>query len=179
MTDDEAQRYHSVQIGTFGGTEADLVTAMTITYAAEAVGIARAAEEADIPCVISFTVETDGRLPDGSSLESAVVAVDQATDGFVAYYMVNCAHPSHFSGVLQGGGTWTDRLRGVRANASRRSHAELDEAEDLDDGTPGELGREYRELRGIAPQLTVLGGCCGTDRRHVAEIAAACISPGG
>ena len=175
MTEDEAQRYHSAQITTFAGTDADLVTAMTITSAAEAVGIARAAEESGIPVVISFTVETDGRLPGGLPLGDAVVAVDSATDGFPAYYMVNCAHPTHFAAVLDGGGDWTARLRGVRANASRRSHAELDEAEDLDDGDPQELGRQYHDLRARAPQLTVLGGCCGTDRRHVREIAAACI----
>ncbi len=176
MSEDDAQRYHSTQISTFAGTGADLVTAMTITYAAEAVGITRAAEEAGIPVVISFTVETDGRLPDGSSLEDAVVAVDQATDGYPAYYMINCAHPTHFAALLARGGDWTTRLRGVRANASRRSHAELDEAEDLDDGDPHELGLQYRDLRASAPQLTILGGCCGTDRRHVQEIAAACIT---
>ena len=176
MSEDDAQRYHSTQISTFAGTDADLVTAMTITYAAEAIGIARAAEEAALPVVISFTVETDGRLPGGSSLEDAVVAVDLATDAYPAYYMVNCAHPTHFAAVLDGGGDWTARLRGVRANASRRSHAELDEAEDLDDGDPQELGRQYHDLRARAPQLTVLGGCCGTDRRHVREIAAACIA---
>ena len=175
MSEDEAQRYHSTQIATFAATDADLVTAMTITYAEEAVGIARAAREAGVPVVISFTVETDGRLPNGSSLEDAVRAVDRATDGYPAYYMVNCAHPSHFAAVLVDGGDWTSRLRGVRANASRRSHAELDEAEDLDDGDAQQLAEEYRQLREASPHLTVLGGCCGTDRRHVQEIATACI----
>ena len=179
MSEGTAQRYHSTQIGTFTSTDADLVTAMTITYAAEAVGIARAAQEAGIPAVISFTVETDGRLPDSSSLEDAVDAVDRATGGYPSYYMVNCAHPRHFAAVLEAGGAWTSRLRGVRANASTRSHAELDEAEDLDDGDPQDLGREYRRLRVSAPQLTVLGGCCGTDRRHVQEIATACITSSG
>jgi len=179
MTEEDAQRYHSNQITTFAGTDADLVTAMTITYAAEAIGVFRAAEEAGIPAVISFTVETDGRLPDGSSLSDAIVAVDRATDGYPAYYMVNCAHPTHVAAVLDAGGDWVLRLRGLRANASRRSHAELDEAADLDDGDPQELGREYRELRAAAPQLTVLGGCCGTDRRHVEQIAAACVTAGG
>lgn len=176
MDADEAQRYHSTQIATFAGTDADLITAMTITYAGEAIGIARAAKEAGMPVVISFTVETDGRLPDGSSLEDAVVAVDRATDGYPTYYMLNCAHPTHFAAVLEEGGGWAARLRGVRANASRRSHAELDEAEDLDDGDPVQLGREYRDLRAVSPQLTVLGGCCGTDRRHVQEIAKACVT---
>jgi len=67
---------------------------------------------------------------------------------------------------------WQARLRGVCANASTKSHAELDEAEQLDSGDPAELAARYGELRDTAPQLTVLGGCCGTDFRHIAAIAA-------
>ena len=175
MTKDDAQRYHSTQVGTFAETDADLVTALTMTYAAEAIGVTRAAVAAGIPVVISFTVETEGALPDGSSLRDAIVAVDDATDGAPAYYMLNCAHPTHYEQILEPGAEWTARVRGMRANASRRSHAELDNAEDLDDGNPRELGAEYSQLRGRFPKLTVLGGCCGTDRRHVEEIATACL----
>jgi S-methylmethionine-dependent homocysteine/selenocysteine methylase len=175
MTADEAAAYHRAQIETFAGTEADLVTALTLTYAAEAIGVARAAREAGIPVVLSFTVETDGLLPDGSTLGDAITAVDEATDAYPAYYMINCAHPTHFAHVLDPDAAWMSRLRGLRANASSRSHGELDEADELDDGDPVEFGREYAELRARFPNLTVLGGCCGTDLRHVQQIATACL----
>ena len=168
MSPDEAQAYHSPQITTFAGTTADLVSALTLNYADEATGIARAAAEAGIPAVISFTVETDGRLPSGQELRDAVAEVDAATDGAPAYYMVNCAHPTHFEDVLADGGL--ERVRGLRANASTKSHAELDEAEDLDQGDPDDLAERYRALRPLMPALSVVGGCCGTDERHIEAI---------
>ncbi len=175
MSADDAERYHAAQTETLAGTEADLVTALTLTYAAEAIGITRAARTARMPVVISFTVETDGALPDGSSLGDAIAAVDDTTDSYPAYFGINCAHPSHFLAVLDAGEEWTTRIKMIRANASRCSHAELDEAETLDDGDPEELGREYAEIRERLPQINVLGGCCGTDVRHVRSIARACI----
>jgi S-methylmethionine-dependent homocysteine/selenocysteine methylase len=166
---DGAQEYHSTQIGTFAATAADLVTAVTMTYAEEAIGVTRAAAAAGIPAVISFTVETDGRLPSGQPLGEAIYQVDVATgSGPAAYFMINCAHPTHFEGVLEG--DWVGRIRGLRANASTCTHAELDEAEELDDGDPADLGARYAGLRSRLPRLNVLGGCCGTDHRHVAEI---------
>jgi homocysteine S-methyltransferase len=170
----EAEEYHSAQIGAFAAAAADMACAITMNYAAEAVGIARAARAAGIPVAISFTVETDGRLPTGQSLEDAVEQVDRETDAYPVYYMVNCAHPAHFGGALRERESWTARVRGLRANASRRSHAELNEALTLDIGDPRALGREHAELKGRLPQLTVLGGCCGTDHRHVEQIALAC-----
>ena len=167
MSAEEAEAYHAVQIGTFAETAADLVTAITMTYADEAVGVVRAAQAVGLPVVISFTVETDGRLPSGQPLREAIEEVDARTDGVAAYFMVNCAHPSHFYDVLEPGSGWTDRICGLRANASRLSHAELDEAEELDEGDPEELANEYVALRERLPRLTVLGGCCGTDHRHV------------
>ncbi|HEY1712611.1 MAG TPA: homocysteine S-methyltransferase family protein, partial [Solirubrobacteraceae bacterium] len=170
----EAERYHDAQIQTFADTPVDLVSALTITYVDEAIGITRAAGRAGLPVVISFTVETDGRLPSGMSVEDAILQVDAATDRGPAYYMINCAHPTHFSAALQAGRRWPLRIRGIRANASRRSHAELDAATTLDDGDPVELAVEYRRLIMALPQLTILGGCCGTDHRHVAAIADVC-----
>ena len=169
----EAQTYHSAQIVTLAGTAADLVTAVTMTYVEEALGIARAATAAGMPVVISFTVETDGRLPSGQPLAEAVAQVDADPESEVAYFMVNCAHPTHFDAVLDGGEAWVERVRGLRANASRLSHAELDEAETLDEGDPADLGARYAALCGRLPQVNVLGGCCGTDHRHVDSIAAA------
>jgi homocysteine S-methyltransferase len=166
----EAYAYHRAQIETFAGTAADLVNALTLTYAAEAIGIARAANGVGLPVAISFTVETDGRLPGGETLGEAIAAVD--ADAEVDYFMVNCAHPTHFAGVLDNG-DWCQRVWGVRANASKRSHAELDEAEELDAGDPQELASHYPALRERLPNLRVAGGCCGTDDRHIAAICSA------
>jgi S-methylmethionine-dependent homocysteine/selenocysteine methylase len=169
-----AERYHEQQIQAFADTPADLVSALTIGYVDEAVGIARAAARAGLPVVISFIVETDGRLPSGTTVEDAVLQVDAATDHGPAYYMLNCAHPTHFSDMLEAGRGWPLRIRGIRANASRRSHAELDAATELDDGDPVQLAVEYRQLVMAMPHLTILGGCCGTDHRHVSAIAEVC-----
>ena len=167
MTVSQAREYHSAQIETFATTAADLVSAFTMNYSEEAIGIAQAARAAGMPVVIAFTTETDGRLPSGAALGEAIAATDDATGGYPAYYMLNCAHPEHLIPGLERGGAWRDRIRGLRANASRRSHAELDESSDLDAGDPVELARQYAELRALLPRLTVVGGCCGTDHRHV------------
>ena len=170
----EAERYHDAQIQTFADTPVDVVSALTVTYVDEAVGITRAAMRAGLPVVISFTVETDGRLPSDTTLEDAILQVDAATDHWPAYYMINCAHPTHFSAALRAGHRWPLRIRGIRANASRRSHAELDAATTLDDGDPVELAVEYRALVTALPHLSILGGCCGTDHRHISAIAEVC-----
>jgi S-methylmethionine-dependent homocysteine/selenocysteine methylase len=167
MTAAEAQAYHQEQVDTFSATQADLVSAFTINYAEEAVGITRAAQAAGIPAVISFTVETDGRLPSGQPLGEAVTEVDRATGKGPAYFMINCAHPTHFTDALSGNDPWAHRIRAIRANASTKSHAELDEATELDDGDPMDLGRRYAALKRRVPWLNIFGGCCGTDHRHV------------
>jgi S-methylmethionine-dependent homocysteine/selenocysteine methylase len=171
MAAKQARDYHAEQVQAFAGTAADMVHAMTITYPAEAVGVVLAAREAQIPAAISFTVETDGVLPDGTGLGEAIERVDDATGGAAAYFAINCAHPTDFAHVLDVDAPWPLRLRGVRANASRKSSAEQDESESPDPGDPGELGAQYADLRRICPSLTVLGGCCGTDVRHLRAIA--------
>ena len=176
LSPDVAHEYHSVQIGTFADTAADMVAAITMTYVEEALGIAQAAGEFGLPVVISFTVETDGRLPSGQDLGSAIEEVDAGSETPPAYFMVNCAHPTHFEDVLDEAAGWRERIRGLRANASTKSHAELDEATELDDGDPADLGRRYAALRERLPELNVVGGCCGTDHRHVAEIRDAWVS---
>jgi S-methylmethionine-dependent homocysteine/selenocysteine methylase len=173
MTAAEAQDYHSDQIGVFSGTEADMVSAITMNYAEEAIGIARAARAAGLPVAISFTVETDGKLPTGEELGAAITRTDAETASAPAYYMINCAHPTHFDTVLSGG-AWQQRIRGIRANASTQSHAELDAATALDSGDPADLGRRYKELRTRLHGACVLGGCCGTDLRHIEAICEAC-----
>jgi S-methylmethionine-dependent homocysteine/selenocysteine methylase len=175
MTANEAQNYHQPQVETFRDAGADLVTAMTINYVEEAIGITRAARSAEMPVAISFTVETDGKLPTGQTLKEAIEQVDTVTNRAPAYYAINCAHPTHFAEVLTTGELWVDRIRGIRANASTLSHAELNEASDLDAGNPVELGDQYRELKNKFPHLNVLGGCCGTDDRHIEAICKACL----
>ena len=173
MTEEQAERYHAVQIGSFAGTDADMITAITMTHAEEAIGITRAAKAVGLPAVISFTVETDGKLPTGQALQDAIEQVDNATDNGPAYYMINCAHTSHFADALAAGEAWTKRIRGLRANASRLSHAELDEAEELDEGNPDEFGTEHGNLRSSFTHFNVFGGCCGTDHRHIEKVAKA------
>ena len=173
MDADAAADYHSVQVGCLADTPVDVVTAMTIGYADEAIGITRAADAAGLPVVVSFTVETDGRLPSGMSLADAIETTDAATDGYPIHYMINCAHPTHFAHVLDASAPAAGRLGGLRANASMRSHAELDEMAELDAGDPDDLAARYVALRPKLPALHVIGGCCGTDHRHVAAIAAA------
>ncbi|MFC5178658.1 homocysteine S-methyltransferase family protein [Nocardioides taihuensis] len=176
MSATQSEDYHSEQIASFCGTDAQLVTAITMTHSGEAVGIARAAEAHGLPSVISFTVETDGRLPSGEALAEAVRVVDEATGAAPAYYMVNCAHPSHVAPTLVAGREWNARVRGLRANASTMSHAELDEADTLDIGDIEDFGAWYARLRERLPQLTVLGGCCGTDTRHIDAVRRACLT---
>ncbi|HYC96432.1 homocysteine S-methyltransferase family protein [Brevundimonas sp.] len=176
MSVNEAETYHARQAGVLTDAGADMLTAITMTNVPEAVGVTRAAQALGAPVAISFTVETDGRLPAGDRLADAVAAIDRATGTYPAYYMINCAHPTHFASSLEDGAEWTSRVRGVRANASRCSHAELDAMTELDAGDPAELAAQHRELRRRFPGLTVLGGCCGTDLRHVTAIAEACLT---
>lgn len=175
MTPDEAAAYHRPQMQAFRDGGLDMASAVTMTYSDEAAGIALAARGCGLPVAVSFTVETDGRLPSGESLEQAIALTEAATGAYPAYYMINCAHPDHFAGTLDDLGAWRERVGGVRANASRRSHAELDAATELDAGDPVELGRDYRALRAKLPGLCVLGGCCGTDHRHIGAICDACL----
>ena len=170
MSAQEAAAYHGAQIGVFAASGMDMVTVLTLNYAEEAVGIARAVAEHGLPSVISFTVETDGRLATGQPLAEAIDQVDSETGAAPAYFMVNCAHPTHFEGALDDDVCRT-RIRGIRANASKMSHAELDASEELDAGDPEELAEGYERLHAHLPNLSVLGGCCGTDRRHIAALA--------
>lgn len=174
MSAAEAEAYHTDQIEAFAETSADMACAITMNYANEAVGIARAARRIGMPVAISFTTETDGRLPTGQSLKSAIEEVDEATSRYPTYYMINCAHPTHFEQALDETELFVERIRGIRANASRKSHTQLNESPDLDVGSPTELGLSYANLKGRLPQLNVMGGCCGTDHRHIGQIAELC-----
>ena len=175
MTATEAEEYHATQIATLDEAGVDMISAITMTHAGEAAGIAQACAKRAVPLALSFTVETDGHLPSGQPLGDAIAEVDADPARRPSYYMINCAHPDHFRSILDTGADWTQRIRGLRANASRLSHAELDEAEHLDDGNPTELGQDYANLLTLLPNLRVFGGCCGTDHRHVRSIGEACL----
>lgn len=177
MRPETAEAYHDEQIGAMSVAGADVITAITMTNASEAIGIARASQRHGKPSVISFTVETDGKLPTGQRLRDAIAEVDAATESAPAYYMVNCAHPSHFAHEITQDQAWTGRIGGLRANASCKSHAELNDSAELDRGDPVELGTLYKSLCNRLPNLKVLGGCCGTDHRHIAAIVEACTVP--
>ena len=174
MSPQEAADYHGWQIGIFREENVDCVSAFTLTNVNEALGVAQAAKREKVPCVISFTLETDGRLPTGETLGDAIEAVDGETGASPIYYMINCAHPTHFANTLDSNSNWIKRLRAIRANSSCKSHAELDNSSELDTGNPQELGAQYAELLRRFPHINVLGGCCGTDHRHIACIGDAC-----
>jgi homocysteine S-methyltransferase len=165
---DDAATYHALQVEAFAEAGADLVTALTLTGTGEAMGIVRAARSAGLPVAVSFTVEQDGRLPDGTRLGTAIDEVD--AEGGPDYFMLNCAHPTHMAPGLTAGGTWQSRIVGLRANASTRSHEELDAATEIDEGDPVELRAAQDALRAYLPNLALVGGCCGTDARHVAAM---------
>ena len=171
-----SEAYHAPQVRAYAEAGADLVMAQTMTHAGEAIGIARAAAQAGMPVVVSFTVETDGALPDGTTLADAVRAVDAATGAAPVHYMVNCAHPSHVAPALAMPGPWLARLAGLRANPSAKSHAELNESTTLEDGNPVELARLLAGLRARHRHFTVMGGCCGSDARHAEHIGLACLA---
>lgn len=176
MTADEAENYHTAQIKTFSETTADLVSAFTMTNINEALGITRAAKKLNMPVVISFTTETDGKLPSGETLQNAIETIDKETFAYPFYYMINCAHPTHFTSALTEKSMWLKRIGGLRANASCKSHAELDESSELDSGNPEELGQQYKSLKSRLTNMNVIGGCCGTNHHHVSEMAHACFS---
>lgn len=171
MSAAEAADYHAFQIDRMAAAGAELVSALTLGYIDEAIGVTDAAKAAGLPVVISFTLETDGRLPSSMGLDEAIAAVDAATGAYPEHYMINCAHPAHFDNVPVRDSAWTARIGGLRANASQLSHAELDVMTELDDGDPDDLAARYAVLRTVMPGLKVVGGCCGTDHRHVAAIA--------
>lgn len=176
ISTESAKEYHSAQIRSFYESDTDFVSALTMANAPETLGIVLAAKEIDMPIAVSFTVETDGNLPTGMSIKEAIEIIEEKSDAYPIYYMINCAHPTHFAHILKESGKWKDRLMGIRANASKCSHEELDNATELDDGNPLEFGKEYQDILAHNPQIKIIGGCCGTDHRHVDEAAKACLS---
>ncbi len=169
---DAAADYHRPQLASFAAAGISRACVLTLTEVGEAIGLSRAAADVGLAIGIGFTVETDGRLPDGTRLAEAVAAVDAVAPP--AYFVINCAHPSHILAGLQSDHdldtAWRERIGGLRVNASTMTHAELDESEVLDDGDPVQLAIDQQPLIDAFANLEVLGGCCGTDARHVAAM---------
>jgi homocysteine S-methyltransferase len=172
MSASEAAAYHGLQARSFAEAGAGMISAITMTYAEEAIGVTRAATAVGLPVAVSFTVETDGRLPSGQAIGDAIAQVDETTSGAAAYFMINCAHPTHFTPALDADASWLGRVKAIRANASALSHAELDAATELDRGDIDQLAALYAGL-GCTLDLRVVGGCCGTDHEHITAIATA------
>ena len=170
MTVEQSKQYHLPQLQAFATEGVDIATALTITYSNEAIGIVAAAQELEVDVAISFTVETNGHLPSGETLAEAIQRTDEQTNAYATYFMINCAHPQHFRTILKDEGKWQQRIRGIRANASTKSHAELDESETLDTGDRNGLAKEYTQLKELLPNLRIIGGCCGTDHNHLQAI---------
>lgn len=170
ITEDEAEAYHAFQIAASKAAGADLVIGITFNNIPESIGFVRAAQDVGIPVGISLTLTPEGVMRSGPSLQQAVEEIDAATDGAAAWFGTNCAHPVEFEPALNGG-AWTDRLRYVRPNASKMDKIALCKLGHLEDGDPEELGGQMADLKRRFPQADILGGCCGTDERHLGEIA--------
>jgi S-methylmethionine-dependent homocysteine/selenocysteine methylase len=175
MSPEQAQQYHKTQIDIISQTKADMITGLTMNYPEEAIGIVRAAKEAGMPVIISLTVETDGKLSTGQSLKEAIEMVDESTNKIPAYYMINCSHPTSFINLLNLDEDWTQRIHGVKCNASKKSHAELEQCTEIDEGDPIEFAQDNQQLLYKLKNLNIFGRCCGTDTKHLEQICKTCI----
>ncbi len=171
MSAEEAEEYHSVQIATAKSAGADFISALTFNHIEEAIGITRAASAAEIPIIMSFSLGREAVLKTGPTIGDAIEAVEVATDRAPLFYMINCNHPIDFAPAIAAPGRWIDRLKGVRPNASSLDHGILCKLGHLEEGDPIELGQQMGDLARRFPQLNVFGGCCGTDRPHMEQIA--------
>ncbi len=170
ITEDEAAEYHAVQLATLKRAGVDLAWAVTFNNPAEARGVVRAAREIGVPLALSFSLTSSSRLASGQTLAEAVQSVDAASDGYPAFYALNCSHPLEFEPALTPG-AWQDRLRCIRPNAARIDKIALCKLGHLEEGDPHELGRQMADVARRFPQMDIWGGCCGTCESHLEEIA--------
>jgi S-methylmethionine-dependent homocysteine/selenocysteine methylase len=144
---------------------------LTFNNIPESIGVIRAGVAAGLPVGVSLSLTTEGRLRSGPSLREAIEAIEEATDGAAAWFGTNCAHPVEFEPAFADAGSWFDRLRYIRPNAAKMDKIALCSLGHLEDGDPVELGGEMGEIARRFPRADILGGCCGTDERHLSEIA--------
>ena len=171
ISESEAEDYHSVQLSTLRETDADMAIAATFNNIPEAIGVVRAAKNIGVPLGVSLTLTTESRLRSGPTLKQAVETIDEQTDGAAAWFGTNCSHPLEFEPAISETGVWTERLRYIRPNASRMEKIALCKLGHLEDGNPIELGQQMGDVAQRFPKMDILGGCCGTDERHLGEIA--------
>ena len=171
ITADEAEDYHSVQLHNLDGTAADMAVAATFNNIPEAIGVIRAAKGAGMPIGVSLTLTPEGRLRSGPTLREAVETVDEVTAGAAAWFGTNCSHPLEFEPAIADAGPWLDRLRYIRPNAAKMDKIALCSLGHLEDGDPEELGEQMGDVVRRLPRADIIGGCCGTDERHLSEIA--------
>jgi len=168
---DESEDYHSVQLHNLDGTAADMAVAATFNNVPEAIGVIRAANSIGIPIGVSLTLTPEGRLRSGPSLREAIETIDEASGGGAVWFGTNCAHPVEFEPALADAGPWLERLRYIRPNAAKMDKIALCSLGHLEDGDPVELGQQMGEVARRFPRVDILGGCCGTDERHLSQIA--------
>lgn len=174
MTELAAAEFHQWQANALASAGVDLLLAATLPALSEAVGLARSQAITGLPYMISFVVRPDGTLLDGTSLHKAIITIDSTVSPPPLSYMINCTHASIFRSALlhkdNSSPLVRERVIGILANTAALSPEELDASPDLVEEAPETFGRAvsslYSELN-----LKVLGGCCGTDNRHIESLA--------
>jgi S-methylmethionine-dependent homocysteine/selenocysteine methylase len=169
----EARAYHARQAEVLAACGVDLLYAPTFACASELIGVAQAMASTGLPYVLAPVLGEDGRLPDGTALADAIDAVDAAVVPRPLHVMVGCVHPSRVQAIAASGsaGALPDRVAGIKANASTLPPDQLDKLGRLDEGDCQLFARQMTALR-RDHGLRVLGGCCGTNDRHIAALAA-------
>lgn len=169
MTTEEAQQYHSAQVESFSSSNVDIITAATMNYVEEALGVTLAAKSTSTPLVVSFTLSSEGDLPSGMTLKEAIMKVDTISGEYPLHYMINCVHPVYFAELLKKNKdqAWIKRIKGIRPNASSKSHEELDNLGTLDVGDMDELANYCKEIQDSCKHIKLFGGCCGTTVEHI------------
>lgn len=170
---DEAQAYHAYQVGRLASAGVDFLLASTIPASKEAAGMAAVMAECGLPYIISFIIRPSGKLLDGTPLVEAIAEIDVSVSPQPTAYMLNCVHPANARRTIAAGpnnsAQLKSRLIGLQGNASRMSPEELDGRVELDADPPERWARAMLSLHDDF-DMRILGGCCGTDNRHIARL---------
>lgn len=174
LSSHEARAFHQWQAELFREAGADFLYAGIMPVLGEAAGMAQAMAETGLPYIISFTIQRDGRLIDGTTITGAIEYIDSLSGPKPVCYMTNCVHPKIVYDALSQPFNRNEivksRFLGIQANTSPLSYAELDGSPDLISSEPEEFAEEMIKLRSIS-NMKLFGGCCGTDHRHMEQVA--------